>query len=312
MTRREALAAGAALAGALPLRARSGWDKTRISAITDEVGTTIEESIAFAHQYGLSFVELRDKVLPRNRREYFTVPEAEIQADALLFKREGLKVSFVNTSLLKFTLPGMEPPPRRRPEDPAAKEKRLAAAQARFDRRMEDLNKAIRCAQLMNCDKVRVFTGDRVQDPPSVYPKIAGYINEMAEVAAKAKVYLVVENEGSQNVSTAAEIAEFMNLVPSKWIGFMWDPHNAYGREKTFPDAYKLLPLKRLMNVQVKAMGILPTSPEKEDWKAIMQALDRDGYKGKLGLETHIYDGTLIEKAHICMEEMLRIVRELG
>ena len=91
-----------------------------------------------------------------------------------------------------------------------------------------------------------------------------------------------------------------------------WDPHNAYGKETSFPDGYKLLPQKRLLNIQVKAKGVMPTSPEKEDWKAIMTALDRDGYRGKLGLETHIFDGTLIAAAHASMEEILRIVNELG
>jgi uncharacterized membrane protein HdeD (DUF308 family) len=40
----------------------------------------------------------------------------------------------------------------------------LAADQARWDRRIEDLHKAIRCAQAMGCDKVRVFTGMRVAE----------------------------------------------------------------------------------------------------------------------------------------------------
>ena len=55
----------------------------------------------------------------------------------------------------------------------------------------------------------------------------------------------------------------------------------------------------------------MPASPEKEDWKAIMAALEKDGYAGKIGLETHLFDGTLIAAAHTSMQEMLRIVREL-
>jgi len=309
MTRRDLLAAAAA--SALPLHARARWDKSRISAITDEIGNTTEESIAFAHQYGLQFVEIRDRRTANSRKEYFTLTEPEIKADAIRFGREGLKVSFVNTSLMKFTWPGMEPV-RRRPEDPAAREKRLAADKARFDQRVQDLQKAIRCAQLMGCDKVRIFTGTRVQDPGTVFPKVAEIIGEMAAVAEKGKVYLLIENEGSQNIGTSAELADIMKLIPSKWVGMNWDPHNAYGKEVSYPDGYALLPMKRLLNVQVKGKGVMPSSPEKEDWKAIMTALDRDGYKGKVGLETHIFDGTLIAAAHASMEEIMRIVREIG
>ena len=83
------------------------------------------------------------------------------------------------------------------------------------------------------------------------------------------------------------------------------------GKEKSFPDGYSVLPKKRLLNVQVKGKGIMPASPEKEDWKGIMQALDKDGYKGRIGLETHIFDGTLIQAAHVSMEEIMRIVGEV-
>jgi sugar phosphate isomerase/epimerase len=308
MTRRELLAAAGA-ACALPLMAKSHWDKSRISAITDEIGKTPDDSIAFAHKYGLTNVEIRN--VPGGK-EYYTLPEAQIKADALRFQKEGLKVSFVNTGMLKFTLPGTEPV-RRRPETPEAKEKRLANEKARWEKRMDDLHAAIRCAQIMGCDKVRVFTGTRVENPQSVFPKLAETIGgEMAAVAEKEKVYLLIENEGSQNVATAAELNEILKLIPSKWVGCNWDPHNAYPKEPAYPEGYQALPLERVLNIQIKGKGIMPASPEKEDWKAIMQALDKDGYKGKIGLETHIFDGTLIAAAHISMEEILRIVSELS
>jgi sugar phosphate isomerase/epimerase len=310
MTRRELLAASAACAAGT-LWARSHFDKSHISAITDEIGNTTDESIAFAHQYGLSFVEIRDRRAEK-RQEYFTLPEAEIRADALRFQKEGLKVSFINTSLLKFAWPGMEPA-RRRTETPEARERRLASEKERWDRRMNDFHKAIRCAQIMGCDKLRVFTGSRTAEPESVFPRIAETIGgEMAAVAEKEKVFLLIENEGSQNVGTSAELAGIMKQIPSKWVGFNWDPHNAYGRETSYPDGYSLLPKHRMLNLQIKGKGVMPTSPEKEDWKAIFQALERDGYKYKVGLETHIFDGTLIQAAHISMEEILRIVGELS
>lgn len=314
MTRRDLLAAAAA-ACALPLHARSHFDKTRISAITDEIGLSTEESIAFAHHYGLSHVEIRNPA--GKRQEYFALSEAEIKADAVRFHQEGLKVSFVNTSLLKFTWPGMEPA-RTRPETPEARTKRLANEQARWDRRMEDLHKAIRCAQIMGCDKVRVFAGTRTAEPEATFSRVAETIGgEMAAVAEKEKVYLLIENEGSQNVGTSAELAKILEKIPSKWVGCNWDPHNAYGKETSYPDGYNLLPKKRVLNVQVKGKGVIPKSPEKEDWKAIMEALDKDGFKGEIGLETHIFErdfptyGTLVPSAHDAMDEIMRIVNSL-
>ena len=307
MTRRELLAAAGALCASTTWAAKTKLDKSRISAITDEIGLSTEEAIAFAHHYGLTNVEIRN--IP-GKKEYFTLTEAEIKADADLFAKEGLKVSFVNTSLLKFTWPGMEPA-RRRQETPEARERRLAAEKARFERRADDAMKALRCAQIMGCDKVRVFAGTRVEDPKSVFQQVADELGELSKVAEREKVYLLLENEGSQNVATSQELADIMKMIPSKWVGYNWDPHNAYGRETSYPDGYAALPKERMLNLQVKGKGVMPDSKEKEDWKAIMTALGNDNYQGKIGLETHLFDGTLITAAHKSMDEILRIVSEL-
>jgi L-ribulose-5-phosphate 3-epimerase len=310
MTRRELLAAGAVCA--TTMWAKTRIDKTNISAITDEIGLTTDDAIAFAHQYGMKCVELRNppKNEPTGRKEYFQLSEPEIKVDALRFSQEGLKVTFINTSLLKFTWPDTEPV-RRRPEDAAAREKRIAAEKVRWDNRMQDLQKAIRCAQIMGCDKVRIFAGTRIENPASLFPRIADVIGAMGEAAQKEKVHLLLENEGSQNVATSAELGEVFKLIPNKYIGFNWDPHNAYGKEQSFPDGYAALPKERMLNIQIKGKGVMPSSPEKEDWKAILQALERDNYKYKIGLETHIFDGTLIAAAHTSMEEIMRIVSEV-
>jgi len=307
MTRRELLATGAACT--TTLWARTHINKASISAITDEIGKTTDDSIAFAHQYGLKFIELRNA--PEERKEYAVLPEEKQKAHAARFASEGLKVSFLNTGMLKFTGPGIESV-RRRPETDDAKAKRIASEKARWDQRMDYLKKSIHCAHIMGVDKVRIFTGSRVADPKTVYQRIADEIGEMSLVAEKEKVYLLIENEGSQNVGASEELAEILKLIPSRWVGFNWDPQNSLGlKEVPFPDGYRLLPKKRMLNVQYKGKGIMPSSPEKLDWKAILQALDKDGYKGKVGQETHIFDGTLIEAAHVSMKEMMCIVGEL-
>ena len=58
MTRRELLA-GALTAASLPAKIAK-VDRSRISAISDEIGTTAQASIDFAKQYDLQFLELRN------------------------------------------------------------------------------------------------------------------------------------------------------------------------------------------------------------------------------------------------------------
>ncbi len=110
--------------------------------------------------------------------------------------------------------------------------------------------------------------------PKSTYPRIVEVFTPMVEEAAKHKIHLLVENEGSQNIATSAELGEFMPMLKSPWFGFNWDPNNAHSaKEIPFPDGYRKLPLDRMMNAQVKARDLLPDYPNDNlPWHDIMAA----------------------------------------
>jgi sugar phosphate isomerase/epimerase len=305
MTRRELLAAALT---APALLAKTRIDKTHISAITDEIGLTPQDSLDFAKQYGLRWIELRNVPGSKPGKEYAFLAEPEVKEAAASFAGHGLKVSFVNTGLLKFTWPGTEAL-RKRPEADEARAKRLASEQKRWDARKDDVHKACVSANILGCDKLRVFAGTRVADPKTVYQRIVDEMMPLAEIAGTYNVHLLVENEASQNIGTSQELADIMPMLPSKWIGYNWDPQNALPlHEVPWPNGYAVLPKKRMLNLQFKGKGIMEKSPEKLDWASIVKALDKDGYQGQLGLETHLFDGTLIAAAHESMATMMRIV----
>jgi hypothetical protein len=283
VTRRELLAGTAACAAAL--WARNHWDRSRISAITDEIGATADDAADFAHQSGMQFVEVRNQ--PGSNREYATGREADMQAAASHLANDKLKVSVVNTSLLKFAWPG----------GPAAPD------QARWDRRMDDLQKALRCAQIMGADKLRIFAGTRAADPTSTFQRTADTIAEMAAEAEKQKVTLLLENDPATNVADCAETAAVMKLLPSKWVGINWKPA---------PDGYALLPKKRILNVRVPAASLAPGRPESMNWKAILLALDKDGYGGRITLETGIAGSAGVDAARDALDQLVHIVREVS
>ncbi|MES1258372.1 MAG: sugar phosphate isomerase/epimerase family protein [Acidobacteriota bacterium] len=310
MTRRELLAGAAGVFAASPLAAfKSRITKSSISAITDEIGKTQAGAIDFAHQYGLQWVELRN--VPETKKEFAFLTEPELKRWSAELASNKLKVSFLNTSLLKFTWPGTEPA-RRREETDEQRATRLAADQKRWDSRKEDLAHAVMAANILGVDKLRVFTGTRVANPETTFAKIVQTMEELTPIAEKGRVRLLIENESTQNIGTSPETKAIMEMLPSKSIGFNWDPQNALPlKEVPWPDGYSVLPKNRMLNVQFKAKGLLDDSPEKLDWRAILAALQKDGYQGHLGLETHIFDGTLIEKAHESMKNILHMVGEL-
>ncbi|MBC8167898.1 MAG: sugar phosphate isomerase/epimerase [Bryobacteraceae bacterium] len=302
MLRRNFLAALAAT----PLaRAKQRFPMSRISFITDEAAATPADAIAFCKQYGLNKVELRG--VPGGKGHYGLIPDAEIKQAAKELSDNGIKVSFLNTPFFKITLPGSEPV-FRRPETPENRDKRVARHQAEFDRRKESFQRAFQNCHVLGVNKMRVFSFLRVAEPRTVFQQTADVVGEMANLAGQEGIDLLVENETSCNVVTGSEVADFLKLMPQKNVGFNWDPLNETGlKEVPYPDGYAKLPKKRIWNVQVKGKSLLEPD-EKLDWAGIFDALARDGYKGCVGLETHYFDGTKIEKSHLCMKEIRRIL----
>jgi sugar phosphate isomerase/epimerase len=288
------------------LWAKNKIDRSRVSAISDEIATSPEGAIAFAHQYGMKWLELRD-VPGQRSRNYFLNEEPFLRDAARQFKEAGIGISFLNANLLKFSLPGTEPV-RRVPETPEARERRIARDQVRFDQKDADLRRSIAAAQILGCRYLRVFAFTRVREPESVFPRIADILGGFAAVAGKEGVTLLLENETSCNIARCSELAAMMKAVPSKGLGINWDASNGADlKEPPLPDGYDLLPKKRLHNVQIKGRTILDY-PQKLDWAAIFEALARDGYKDCVGLETHIFGPELVARSHDSLRAILRIV----
>lgn len=306
MNRRQFIAGAAASAGGLLLAdgRKNTIGRNRISAISDEVGTSPAEALAFAKKFRMQWLELRN--VPGSKQPYFYMTAEELLPAAKEFADNGIRISFLNTSLLKFGLPGTEPVTRRK-ETAEAREKRLAREQAQFDRRMDDLARCITAAHVLGTDRVRVFTFHRVEEPEKLFPRIAEILDPMCRMAQQEGVRLLIENEPSCNVGDCAELKSILGMSSSKVLGCNWDALNGINLEKPFPDGYNLLPKDKIWNVQIKGKSILDT-PQRLDWAAIFRALEQDGYAGELGLETHYFDGTNIEKSHMSMTEIMKLV----
>jgi sugar phosphate isomerase/epimerase len=304
VNRREFVAAAVAGLPLLGASAGSRIGRSRISAISDEVANSPADAIAFAKQYGLEWLELRNE--PGSKRSYFYMDDADLKPAARAFADAGIRISFMNTSLLKFGLPGTEPLSRAK-ETPEKRTVRLEREQHEFDIRESNLRKCIRASKTLGTDRLRVFTFHRVADPKALYPRIAEVLTPLCDIAEREGVKLLVENEASCNVGTCADAAAFLDVLSHAAFGMNWDSLNGTSLgEKPFPDGYALLPKKRIWNVQIKGKSLLEPS-QRLDWPDIFRTLERDGYAGELGLETHYFDGTNLEKSHASMREILKI-----
>jgi sugar phosphate isomerase/epimerase len=303
---------GTGIAASLALRGGttkpSKIDRSRISAISDEVAKSPAEAIQFAKHFGMQWLSLRD--VPGTKKSYHALEADELAAARAEFKEAGIRISFLDTPLLKFGLPGTEPA-RRTLEQPEAREKRMAKEQAQFDGRMEELRKAIRCCHALDVSMMRTFSFTRVAEPETMFQRVADHIGEMAKVAEKEGMRLLIENEASQNVGTCAETAKFLKLLPEKALAINWDSLNGVPLgEKSYPDGYDILPKHRILNVHLKGKSVLDY-PEHLDWGAIFAQMQKDGYTGRFELETHIFGEGQVAASHASMREIMRILETL-
>jgi L-ribulose-5-phosphate 3-epimerase len=289
VTRRNWLAYSACLLGTRGLQAaRTHMNKSRVSAATDEMGRTQEDAIAFAKQYPLQWVELRN--VPGSNQEFASLSEPELMRFAAELAANKLKVSLLRTSLLRFS---------------------WGADDKRWDRRKKDFARAVAAADVLGVDKISIFTGARTARPAEAYSNIVQTLEEMIPRAEDAKIRLLIENDPSQNIGTCAELKAILDLLPSKAIGFNWDPQNALALNETpWPTGYALLPKARMFNVQIRSEG-LSTVPRQINWRAVLEAMQREGYQGEISVATQM-PGNTFEKTDDSIREVLHIVGELS
>lgn len=290
---------GSSIAAAAQALAASRFDMSRISFITDEASASPADAIAFAQKYNLQWVELRE--VPGARKGYDALDAAALKAEASALKSAGLKVAFFNSGGTKYPLPGTMPV-----DAPKRSEGWQQRAEKEHASRFERLRRQIAAAQAFDVTRLRVFAFARVADTEAIWQRVAETLGELDEVARKEGATLLLENEPACNVGTCAEFASLLRLLPDR-ILINWDANNGQSmKEKPFPGGYELLPKKRIAHVHMHGRTLL--DPEKIlDWKSMFAALDKDGYRGCAGLETHYFDGTTIEKSHLCMAELQRI-----
>ena len=304
LTRRRLLRAAAAA----PLAHAAKLDRSRFSVLTDEVGPGLDAAIAFARQYRLSWVELR---LEPGQGYYEAMPSEKLKSTRRRLEDSGLKVSFLNSTLLKFTLPGTEAIDKEEFYEKQYREKGWTP-ESMYRQRLDNLRRALDAAHLLGVDQIRAFTFWRTREPRALFPRMAEIFGEMTPLAEKARIRILIESETATNTATSAEVADFLRLLPSKAIGINWDPQNSVALEPdVFPAGYAKLPKSRIGNVQMKAEGLIGEK-HRLDWGAIFRKMTADGYQGRFGLETHtLKTGDInVQASHKCVKEMLRLIGE--
>lgn len=275
------LAGSASLTAGLTVVAQtagSPLSRFKLGAISDGFSQNFEEALKIMKSYGLSWVEVRHVFGIYNTE----ASPAQIQRLKDALEKYAFRVSVIDSALYKCTLPGTAP----------VKNEKDGVG---YSEQMDLLKRACDRAHALGADKIRGFTFWRVAEPGKLSQRIAEELQKAAEVANRAGMRLVIENEEACNAATGHELAKILALAPAHNLGANWDVGNGYGLgEVSFPNGYDALNKKRIWHMHLKGMTCganLKNCSEtfagqgQVDLVGQFRQLLRDGYQETMSLE---------------------------
>jgi sugar phosphate isomerase/epimerase len=286
--------------GALPFK---------LGIITDEITEKFEQALDFISSYSLEYCELRELW----GKNIMNLSQDELHRAKDLIGKHRLEVSDIGSPVMKYNLPEM----------PARQEKRDTFNADFTEQDTERLfDQAFELARFFGTRKVRIFSYWRVEDPEKAYPYVRDRLANAAEIARRADMLLVLENEHECNIGTGKELGRVLKEVNSLHLQGNWDPANAVMLgEVPYPDGYRAV-RGWFAHMHAKDVAKDPSTEKLKwapvgggfiDWIGQLHALRVDGYEGTLSLETHYRrpDGNTVESTRESLEGLLKIIKEV-
>ena len=253
-----------------------------LTAITDEISQDLSRALDVLQEYGCTQAELRnvwgtyivdadEETLKRVERE---------------LARTGMSVPCLDTPLYKCDLDESSTP-----SGPThlAKERQLSD-------QLTLLQHSIDLAKRFGTTYLRIFAFWR-RGPltPELEDRIAKALTRPCEIAERAGITLLLENEHACYLGTGKEAARVIEKIGSPALKLLWDPGNAFmAGETPFPAGWEAA-APHVVHVHVKdARSTEAGQPAwcvvgegDIDYKGQLAALKASGYAGAVSLETH-------------------------
>jgi L-ribulose-5-phosphate 3-epimerase len=259
----------------------------RVAVINDEISQDFGHACEVASkEFGMDWIELRGMW----NKNLLKLDANEIAEARRILEKYKLRVTDIASPVFKVDWPGA-------PQSKFSPKRDQFNADFTFDQQPEVLERSIELAKAFQTDRVRLFDFWRLDDQAPYRDAINAKLREAADVAAKQRIILLLENEMACNTASAAESAKALAAVKNENFMLNWDPGNAAAAgENPFPDGYRLLPKERIghchcKDVTKKSDGKgyewAPVGKGTIDWIGQFTALKRDGYHLTVSLETH-------------------------
>ncbi|HTB98097.1 MAG TPA: sugar phosphate isomerase/epimerase family protein [Terracidiphilus sp.] len=288
LSRRNFLARMAASAAAAQCaRASAAGCPFRVAVINDEISQDFDHACSVAaHDFGLGWIELRGMW----KKNLTDLDANELAECRRILARYNLRVTDIASPLFKVDWPGA-------PLSRQSERRDQFGSDADFKKQDALLEHCIELAKTFQTDRIRCFDFWRLDDVKPYRAAINDKLRQAAQRCAKDDLVLLLENEMSCNTATGQEAATTLAAVQEKNFLLNWDPGNAatFPESEPFPRGYDLLPKHRIGHCHAKSVirqpdgkwQWAPVGQGVVDWTGQLRALQRDGYRYAVSLETH-------------------------
>ena len=279
-----------------------------IAAITDEFSPSdLDASLDAMKQIGMTGAELR--VI--GGRNMIDLTDDDIDRVRAAVESRGMTVVSLASPLLKCVLPDSPPLDTRVQHD-------VFGSPYSFEDQPRLTRRAFEIAERVGAGIIRVFSYWRTVEPEKCFDRIVAALRDLAGKAARHDLIIGLENEHACNIATGAETARVLAAIDHPGLQVVWDPANALvSGENPFPEGYGRMPVSRIAHVHAKDCRVHDHKPEFGplgemgiDWRGQIAALERDGYRGWISLETHWPGpgGNKMEGSRICARNLKQML----
>ena len=285
----------------------------RLSVINDEISQDFELACSVAaRDFGLEWIELRGMW----NKNICDLDSGEVDRSRRILEKYKLRVTDIASPLFKADWPGA----------PQSKESpRRDQFHADFDFKQQDelLERSIALAKAFQTDRIRCFDFWRLDDQKPYRAAIDDKLRTAAQTCAKSSMILLLENEMSCNTGSGKEAARTLAAVTEPNFMLNWDPGNSatFPNDTPYPDDYDQLPHNRIGHCHCKDVTREPggkwewaaVGAGMIDWVGQLRALNRDGYRYAVSLETHWRGaGTPEESSRVSMKGLKEALGKAG
>jgi sugar phosphate isomerase/epimerase len=279
----------------------------RLSCITDEISQDLGRALDVMAEYGCRDAELRnvyDTYIVDADEAMLARVEAELA-------RTGMRVPCIDTPLYKCELESAS----------GAVGATHGAKERTLDDQMHLLLHSIDLCKRFEAPYIRIFSfWKRGNLTPEIEERIADALVRPAQVAERAGVTLLLENEHACYTGTGAETKRLVEKISSPALRMVWDPGNAFmAGERPFPSGWEAV-APHVAHIHIK--DARATDAGKLEWTCVGEgdidyrgqfvALKAAGYTGVIALETHWNgpNGDKEEASRLCLASLKKLIEE--